>query len=571
MRPVRARTLILAAAAALILVVLQAPGSAVAGSCTTTTAVNGSNWNYTRCQIPDVDQVREEDAINQVWGLPNNGLMYCVPTAAANFMAYLANQGFPSVSPGPGYWGPESFWPPQPQYTKMTNALKTMGALMGTDPYGGTGGAAAMWGIAIWLGGSGQGWNFVVSDYNASGFYAPQFTDLAADALAGALVMAGVGWYKPGGDGFSFGRNGGHMFSLSQALISGNAETIGFRDPAFSNDDPYEQSTFATVKAPVLPTLGLFDGSPRVEDRLQGYGSSTFLDNYLTITPKFVLVSDQAKLYFLTPIKLVGDDSPAKPDFVSFPSGDGRAIADLAISPEGTKHVYLTEGSDTIWQVDSLTGRSAAFATVNGPRKLVFGGREQKLFVVTADQLITLGRDGRQVDATPLKDPLAAIAFDERADRLVGLTERRDRLVLYDENLVPRGSVALPQLGCRGGLTMKVDPATGEIVVHCDGATTLTRLTIADDGSAVRARQVLLQGAAAPGGLTVDDQGHTFVSDGGRLADYDPDGRLVESSPFAGLPGGANVDVLRSFSNFDPKTMSDARFRNVLPEDAWRN
>jgi streptogramin lyase len=98
------------------------------------------------------------------------------------------------------------------------------------------------------------------------------------------------------------------------------------------------------------------------------------------------------------PIKLVGDDSPVQSDYVSFPSGDGAAITDVAISPEGTKHVYLTDSSDTVWQVDSLTGRSAPLATVSRPEKLVYGGPEQRLFVLTADQLVALGRDGSRLN-----------------------------------------------------------------------------------------------------------------------------------------------------------------------------
>ena len=77
----------------------------------------------------------------------------------------------------------------------------------------------------------------------------------------------------------------------------------------------------------------------------------------------------------------------------------------------------------------------------------------------------------------------------------------------------------------------------------------------------------MLQGASQPMGLTVDDQSHLFVSDGGRLAEYDGEGRTTEGSRFSGLRGGQSIDILRAFTNFDPRTMTDVRYRNVLPSD----
>ena len=49
-------------------------------------------------QMPDFDQVRT--------GLPNDGYMYCVPTAAFNVMTYIARHGYPGVAPGSHnyYW-----------------------------------------------------------------------------------------------------------------------------------------------------------------------------------------------------------------------------------------------------------------------------------------------------------------------------------------------------------------------------------------------------------------------------------------------------------------------------------
>jgi hypothetical protein len=83
-------------------------------------------------------------------------------------------------------------------------------------------------------------------------------------------------------------------------------------------------------------------------------------------------------------------------------------------------------------------------------------------------------------------------------------------------------------------------------------------------------REIELEGAHSPTSFAVDDRGHLFVSDGGVVYEYDARGNRAAWSRFTGLPGGQVMDILRSFSNFDPRTMRDARFRNVLPEDAGR-
>jgi hypothetical protein len=50
---------------------------------------------------------------------------------------------------------------------------------------------------------------------------------------------------------------------------------------------------------------------------------------------------------------------------------------------------------------------------------------------------------------------------------------------------------------------------------------------------------------------------------------YDQNGRRVPS-PFDGRHVGSVVDVARSFSNFDPRTMAGPKYYNVLPQDAPR-
>ena len=61
---------------------------------------NMYNFDVRFSHMPDFDQYRT--GLGSCSGTP--GGMYCVPTSAANLMAYTANHGFPYVSPGPGNW-----------------------------------------------------------------------------------------------------------------------------------------------------------------------------------------------------------------------------------------------------------------------------------------------------------------------------------------------------------------------------------------------------------------------------------------------------------------------------------
>jgi hypothetical protein len=316
---------------------------------------------------------------------------------------------------------------------------------------------------------------------------------------------------------------------------------------------------------------GTFDGVQRTLSRIEGYGNA-YLDNYLAIRPKFALSADVNQLYLNFPIQVVG--GPERPVTRAVRSATGGGVLDLAISPEGTRHPYLVAGCDAVWQIDSITGTSSRLATVDHPRRLVFGGADQSLYVLTDGALVRLGRDGRLQSRTTLKMPLDAIAYDERHDTLVGVSVAALRLFFFDHDLHPAGQAELPaQLGVSladtaGGERVSLAAAPdGSLLLHRDGATDL--FALGQDGRGLwQAEKVTLQGAGKPQALSVDDQGHLFVTDGGTLVEFGASGRPVEGSKFTGLPGGQVVDVLRHFTNFDAKLHTGPAYANVLPQDA---
>ena len=91
------------------------------------------NYYYRITHMPDFDQRRQ--AVPGIPGLANAGSMFCVPTSATNVLAYMANHGFPTLSPGAAIWTPGD----PVEYDQITVFIGSDISLrMGTSPTTGT-------------------------------------------------------------------------------------------------------------------------------------------------------------------------------------------------------------------------------------------------------------------------------------------------------------------------------------------------------------------------------------------------------------------------------------------------
>ena len=540
---------------------LTAP-AAHAGSCAYTSAWSSSSqYSYERCQMTDLDQ-RRQWLNNQTPGLPNDGKMYCVPTAAVDLLTYIANHGYSWMSPGSGYYGHEA-GPAQPQYNKMTNAIFQMGQVMGTSPFSGTGGNGAITGLQQWLWNNG-GFGFTVSHAWASGYWSPRLNDIAGAALDGAVVEPIVGWYD-GSQATGFSRDGGHALALATATRSGSNMQIGLRDPAATtaSDDYFSQSGFTTETYPVQSVVAFFDGYPRAQDQLVGLGSHGFLDGYIAVYPPYALTVEKNLIHVLKPWPLLLDDGSQPLVDAAYFAANNRNVVDLAIDPALATHPYLAEGDSTVWELDALSGRSTALTTVDGARRLVIGGKERNIYVLTPSAIVSLSREGRVLGRVALSTPLADIAFDAGQDVVIGISVVGDTLFPFSAGeLLPAAPIKLGQRVAEGGdISIQEDPATHAIIIHADGSAQATRVLLAA-GKAPEVSTLKLEGALAPLGLTVGDHGQILMTDGGKLVEFDAQGHRNDKSAFSGLPGGARLDIRRSFDNADPRQDSDPRFRD---------
>src|SRR6516165_376423 len=104
---------------------------AEAQACIPANSVSGSNLTYSICGASDIDQRRATINVPPfpVAGLPNDGSMYCAPTAIMNFMAYMASHGPPWIKPGPKDFGPQFFDPADdgPNYSQSIFTPRSYG------------------------------------------------------------------------------------------------------------------------------------------------------------------------------------------------------------------------------------------------------------------------------------------------------------------------------------------------------------------------------------------------------------------------------------------------------------
>jgi hypothetical protein len=537
---------------------------------------DGEHFFFFMNGVPDLDQKRAASLDNTIKALPNDGNMYCVPTSAVNWMAYIANHGYPNLDPGPGNWNVS---PPQflNEYNTITGNIALMGFLMGTDPVNGTGsGENAM---QFWLDAAAPGQFMTVNVY-ANGTFSPRARDASLMAIFGGLVNVGMGWYTNADQNKAHVRKGGHAVTL----VAGNNVTdnfggMGFNDPARTTDDnkltqsPFTESNTAYEGQKQYYCYEDANGFPagcvkRIQDRLS-YTGSGYMDGYVAIIPKYGLSYTPSldELILLTPIQL---SSRSNPRIQKYKTPGGRKLVDLAINPISVEHPYLTEESDVVWKLDVLTGDSFQFAKVKKPRRLTYGGTKEDLYVLTEKKIFSINRDGKKKRKIKLSVPIDEIVFDEKNQRLIGLSRESNRVLLYDSSLEKVDDFPAPDglLGVSGRLSASINPTTGEIFTLFEGARYFTRWQIGETREIRKTVVPLPSEITNEQGIYVDEMNNVFITGDDMIFQLTSEGTLDRRSPFFGLEAGSKLQISRPFTNFDPETMIGPSFYNVLPEDA---
>ncbi|WP_395094248.1 hypothetical protein [Armatimonas sp.] len=532
------------------------------------------DFGYKAANMLDLDQRR--NAIGSIFGLPNKGAMYCVPTACMNMLGYIAGHGYSNVFPGVANWQSNN----QGIYNQMTSSLQIFGNQMSTDPIKGTGGNAALAATKLYLDPAKFGVDLLYADKN----YSPLFSDLAIMAVQGRLVTLGVGWYTNKDMNLPHVRAGGHFVTLGQASSVGlfSPASIGILDPANDSANLFAQSAFAFDSYDVEDVPGKYGYTDanlvdhvfqRTQSRIKNYGSG-YIDGAMVIKPKQGLVSQGPVIQILTPVSVFNVE--AKQAVRTYRSLTGGSILDIAYDPIDVKTPYLIEGSESLYELDLHTGESrvlpavqrteTGLPTLSKPQRLVIGGPERKLYVLQAGQITCFSRDGSaaKVFTLPMGLSIAAITFSEKRGILYAFDRASKVMIQFDADLKPLRTDRLDiTLATPYKLELVSNPVTDEVSLLCDGSVDIYSFSWGERG--VTTRKTTLQGASFPVGIDIDEAGMLVANDKGRIVSFDKNGRPSYSSPFVGMPGGTNQRLVRSFSNYNPAIHTTPSFDNVLP------
>ena len=521
--------------------------------------------NAYRPFVPDFDQRRQDGP--GVNALPGNGGSHCAPTSSVDWMAYLANRGYPALMTG----SPEN-WQLQQHYNFVTAAIGIMGWRMSTVVPGGTGHNGQINGMQEHLDAFYPG-KFVVSGASMDGMYAPSPSELAEALNSGGLVVIGTSrWQFFGADpilGYPSRyvlQSGGHAVALTTVIDGCSVlPRIGFRDPAGADTEPrIDQSTFSTKYCDMEPITWLFShgyGSPDIFQRTmyrfncdgtEHNGSFSALKAYRVIKPLFGLSHDSA-----TTLTMHGAWDPDSgehlgPQSIIIPGGGTIIDFDLMPSLSAAIAVVENNGDYALWRVTYGSGSAAPLGPIDQPGAFTLSPHGE-LFMCGDRSVRRIEiRNGAAEpgDSMPLPATPAAIAYNDEHDTIALLLPAVQKVREAAARLNSFVDIDLPSnLVIDGEACIAVDPdGTSYYIGSANGG--VWKVTNAA-GAPPAATLLNIPGADSLRCLQVDHRGHLrFTSNGVfhevALDPADGEWKPVTDALFAGQPMGDRFKLARS-------------------------
>ncbi|MCM3874770.1 MAG: hypothetical protein ND895_29090 [Pyrinomonadaceae bacterium] len=497
-----------------------------------------AKFTYKITDVPDLDQRWDS--------LPEDGAMYCVPTAAMNWIHYIAKHGWPLATAFP--------LANDQDVKKILVNLTLMAGYMDTDPIEGTTGNGAFEGLVDYLD---DRWvpAVVATD---SAFDSGRITleSLEAVALVKGLGMVTRGRYTKIDDLFL--RVGGHVMSLVGLDVTGSEALIAVRDPADDSTKLRTQSARVRTHAQIKSETRNLEGETvkvlRWDLETDPY---RFIDGWMAIIPSFAITNPTDKVIFAHTASFETKAIDTKKFNLPF----NGPLVDMAIHPSVPGASMIARGSNEIWTLDLARSSWSKTATVSSPQFLTYGGRDRRLFVVQNKEILSFDGTGKALGKLNTGVAIDAISYDQKNDRLIVAAPSTKQLLAVSPALKVLGNTEAPNTPGTGRLAMSVNGRDATIILSREGSPEVTTLRWHSTGARATGHfRVMTDGHTAA--AHVDRKGRVVTSENGKIATFDTDGNRLSGSVFDGLPAGPLLKLARSSHNFDPVRSRRKEWKN---------
>ncbi len=496
------------------------------------------NFSYAVEFMPDIDQKRAF--------LPKNGSVHCAPTSIMNLFAYAANFGFPNLLPGAGLWSGAA------RHAEMTEYVRDLGVLMGTDDTGTHGGVFA--GANQWLADSSMDEMAFVAFPKANGHW-PVIDDGAYLAAGGAVVSFCYGRYEaeagPNGIPLLTTRPQGHCVTLQRAVADSNLilgpREVRYRNPGSPDDgNLFSNSPYASADATTAENIeiardldgdGVFDIYPvtSLVNPPPDDGRYRIIDGFYALYPPGGMSYSEVEVAAQFANNKLGFVQDAQP--VPFHLPSATRVLSVVPHPELHSGLALLEkvgGGKTLVRVPHARGsrpstEAIPIATVPASSLTLVLGYGHSVFVVGQEQILhfeTPAQTAQLIASVPLprevvSTRIEAATYNHDTHEIIVMSGSGRRLFAIDPSTlrVKAGYVltgSAPVQGVRslvawGGAQSRVVAAleNGQVIQ----ATYARPATGASNSIPIAFSRVLLPGVTNALSVDVDNGGRLYVGD----------------------------------------------------------
>lgn len=539
-----------------------------------------------RLNVPDFDQKRLHNPPASI-GLPGDGAMYCSPTSAANYLAYLSNIGYAAAFDGPRNWQSQS------NYDDVTDMIEELGALMSTSATGGTGFVEHSEGINAWLEARGLDDDFL------AGGVSPSNGGIVGSPLGfhqllrfGSLPMVCMGRYEylppnlptPGLPA-RWDRTSGHAMTITRVYDACDPNpTLFFRNPSSGGDSETTQSQFLTHSLITEEFSAFFtsdDGNVwRTLWEIIVPGSSTrrMIDGMYFITPLHGITVDatrgEVSIQNTSSLEDLNLSNGIRPTH----SAPGTTFQRVALSPLPGIGAAVVRGrsGDTLNRLDLADGTMVPLRTLVSAGPLVFDPYGD-LYIADGSTLVRLRMTSsggmEHIASVPLPSAPSALAFDDsNAEVIISWSGGgMNSIARIPSSLASPSTLQFfafdPQFV--GDVSVAVSPLDGSIFASSAAGPGIMHLLRGPNGN-LHIATFICPSEPAPRDLHVDHRGRLIFSSRGVMHEWI---RTAAggwgpnlSSWIAGRPAGAQFALFtaRNGAPYWAGTRADVNDRNPI-------